>query len=106
QHLVTPKLIKLLYDFKVSSVNLQGCYIPYHESQDFKDISKIDSGGYAAVYRNLPHSNNILIHKGVINIACLQGSDTKAPCGVIPYMEPKTFKLSKKSDIYSLGVLF
>ncbi|CAI2179804.1 18156_t:CDS:2, partial [Funneliformis geosporum] len=62
------------------------------------------------------HSNNILIHKGAIKIAdfafsCLQGLDTNAACGVIPYMEPKTFKdplfkLTKKSDIYSLGVLF
>jgi serine/threonine protein kinase len=43
----------------------------------------------------------------------LQGSDydTKA-CGVIPYMDPKIldpetpYNLTKKSDIYSLGVLF
>ncbi|CAI2176288.1 10967_t:CDS:2 [Funneliformis geosporum] len=45
--------------------------------------------------------------------ACLQGSGsvTKAARGVIPYMDPKIFEnplydLNKKSDIYSLGVLF
>ena len=45
--------------------------------------------------------------------ACQQGSDvdTKA-YGVIPYMDPKAldpktpYNLTKKSDIYSLGVLF
>ncbi len=45
--------------------------------------------------------------------ACLQGSDVDAKVyGVIPYMDPKAldpktpYNLTKKSDIYSLGVLF
>ncbi|CAI2181517.1 17551_t:CDS:2 [Funneliformis geosporum] len=187
------------HDFKVPSVKLQGRYILYHESQDFKDVSKIDSGGYAAVYlahwkitktklaikkfvenstkeiilneihimeimrRKVNFHPNIIRFFGITKLkeelnyalileyadggtlgkylrdnaktfkwkrqlefandmasaikisdfgcSCLQGSDTKAACGVIPYMEPKTFKdplfkLTKKSDIYSLGVLF
>ncbi|CAG8661008.1 6743_t:CDS:2 [Funneliformis caledonium] len=31
-------------------LNLQGCDIPIHESQDFKDFSEIGTGGYASVY--------------------------------------------------------
>ena len=60
-----------------------------------------------------------MIHQHSIKLADFgrsfqQGSDcnnTKA-CGVIPYMDPKIFdpeiqyKLTKKSDIYSLGVIF
>ena len=45
--------------------------------------------------------------------ACQQGSDVDNKAyGVIPYMDPKTldpktpYNLTKKSDIYSLGVLF
>ncbi|CAB5359902.1 unnamed protein product [Rhizophagus irregularis] len=69
------------------------------------------------IHRDL-HPNNILVHQHTIKItdfgrSCLQGSacDTKA-YGVIPYMDPQIldpeipYNLTKKSDIYSLGVLF
>ncbi|GES93519.1 kinase-like domain-containing protein [Rhizophagus clarus] len=69
------------------------------------------------IHRDI-HPNNILIHGHTIKLAdfgqsCLQGSnvDTKA-FGVIPYMDPKMldqqipYNLTKKSDIYSLGVIF
>ncbi|CAB4375554.1 unnamed protein product [Rhizophagus irregularis] len=65
------------------------------------------------------HPNNILIHKDTIKLAdfgrsCQKGSSnhTEAACGVIPYMDPKFFeenhsyRLTEKSDIYGLGVLF
>ncbi|RIA87400.1 kinase-like domain-containing protein [Glomus cerebriforme] len=68
------------------------------------------------------HSKNILIHQiqpnqHAIKLAdfgssFLQGCNTKftKACGVVPYMDPKIFEshlynLTKKSDIYSLGVL-
>ncbi|CAI2170435.1 19994_t:CDS:10 [Funneliformis geosporum] len=69
------------------------------------------------IHRDL-HPDNILIHQGTIKLAgfgCsrLQGSNlyTKVSRGVIPYMDPKflenhSYDLTKKSDIYSLGVLF
>ncbi|CAG8750296.1 2669_t:CDS:1, partial [Funneliformis caledonium] len=37
-------------DLKVTFVKLQGCDIPYHESQDFKELTKISIGAYASVY--------------------------------------------------------
>ena len=62
-----------------------------------------------------------MIHQHSIKLAdfgrsCIQGSDYYTyiqPHGVIPYMDPKIFNiketesynLTKKSDIYSLGVL-
>ncbi|PKY28966.1 kinase-like protein [Rhizophagus irregularis] len=64
------------------------------------------------------HPNNILIHKDTIKLAdfgrsCLKGSDsnTAGAYGLIPYMDPKFFetnshRLTEKSDIYSLGVLY
>jgi serine/threonine protein kinase len=58
-----------------------------------------------------------LINKGTIKIAdfeCsyLKGSDSNTgSCDVIPYVDPKCFethsyRITEKSDIYSLGVLF
>lgn len=68
------------------------------------------------------HPNNILIHHGTIKIAdfgCarLEGSDYQTKTfGVIPYIDPNilniqgierdSYILTKKNDIYSLGVLF
>ncbi|RGB24319.1 kinase-like domain-containing protein [Rhizophagus diaphanus] len=65
------------------------------------------------------HPDNVLIHQHSIKIAdfrcsCLHGSainKKEKVYGVIPYMDPKILKdqscdLTKKSDIYSLGVLF
>ncbi|UZO28717.1 uncharacterized protein OCT59_022231 [Rhizophagus irregularis] len=66
------------------------------------------------------HPNNILIHKDSIKLAdfgcsCLKESDDNPGAhGVIPYMDPKFFennennsyRITEKSDIYSLGVLF
>ncbi|RIA81746.1 kinase-like domain-containing protein [Glomus cerebriforme] len=63
------------------------------------------------------HPNNILIHRDSIKLAdfgCsrLQRSNChKETYGVMTYMDPKTlndhsYKLTRKSDIYSLGVLF
>ncbi|RIA95857.1 kinase-like domain-containing protein [Glomus cerebriforme] len=65
------------------------------------------------------HPKNILVHQHTIKLAdfgrsCLQESDCYIKAyGVIPYVDPMLFDnkghsycLTKKSDIYSLGVLF
>ncbi|RGB30690.1 kinase-like domain-containing protein [Rhizophagus diaphanus] len=65
------------------------------------------------------HPENILIQKDTIKLAdfgcsCLKGSYNNTEVrGVIPYIDPKFFEtqnrsygLTEKSDIYSLGVLF
>ncbi|GES79932.1 kinase-like domain-containing protein [Rhizophagus clarus] len=63
------------------------------------------------------HSNNILISKGTIKLAdfgcsCLKGSNRNSQVqGVLPYVDPRCFethsyRITEKSDIYSLGVLF
>uniref|UniRef100_U9SIX5 Protein kinase domain-containing protein n=1 Tax=Rhizophagus irregularis (strain DAOM 181602 / DAOM 197198 / MUCL 43194) TaxID=747089 RepID=U9SIX5_RHIID len=69
------------------------------------------------IHRDI-HPNNILIHELTIKLAdfgrsCLQGSDVDTEVfGVIPYVDPKMldpkipYNLSKKSDIYSMGVIF
>ncbi|PKY48624.1 kinase-like protein [Rhizophagus irregularis] len=69
------------------------------------------------IHRDI-HPNNILIHGRTIKLAdfgrsCLQGSDVDTGVfGVIPYVDPKMldpkipYNLSKKSDIYSMGVIF
>jgi len=68
------------------------------------------------IHRDI-HPDNILIHGYTIKLAdfgrsCLQGSDVDTKTyGVIPYMDPKMldpktpYNLTKKSDIYSLGVV-
>uniref|UniRef100_U9URI3 Uncharacterized protein n=2 Tax=Rhizophagus irregularis (strain DAOM 181602 / DAOM 197198 / MUCL 43194) TaxID=747089 RepID=U9URI3_RHIID len=69
------------------------------------------------IHRDL-HSANVLIHQKSIKLAdfglsrkIAEGSkDTSKICGIIPYIDPKSFsdenyKLSKKSDVYSIGVL-
>ncbi|RGB28664.1 kinase-like domain-containing protein [Rhizophagus diaphanus] len=69
------------------------------------------------IHRDI-HPNNILIHERTIKLAdfgrsCLQGSELDTGVfGVIPYVDPKMldpkipYNLSKKSDIYSMGVIF
>ncbi|PKY53723.1 kinase-like protein [Rhizophagus irregularis] len=65
------------------------------------------------------HPNNILIHKDTVKLAdfgrsCLKGSgrSNTQVWGVTPYVDPKMldqkipYKMSEKSDIYSLGVIF
>ncbi|GBC02390.1 hypothetical protein RclHR1_00460028 [Rhizophagus clarus] len=62
------------------------------------------------------HPKNILIHQNTIKLAdfgCsrLQGTECHfEPRGIIPYTDPKILNaksdLTKKSDIYSLGVVF
>ncbi|GBC06524.1 hypothetical protein RclHR1_00690014 [Rhizophagus clarus] len=72
------------------------------------------------IHRDL-HANNVLIHQKSIKLADFglskkiaeASSDTSKIHGVIPYIDPKGFnsqnnenyKLNKKSDIYSIGVL-
>ncbi|CAB4393188.1 unnamed protein product [Rhizophagus irregularis] len=69
------------------------------------------------LHRDL-HANNILIHKKNIKLAdfglskkiAQQSSNTSRILGVVPYTDPKSFmnenyKLNKKSDVYSVGVL-
>jgi serine/threonine protein kinase len=66
----------------------------------------------------LQHGNNILIHQKNIKLADFglskklvkASSSTSKLLGVIPYVDPKSFdkenyKLNKKSDVYSIGVL-
>ncbi|CAB4432623.1 unnamed protein product [Rhizophagus irregularis] len=69
------------------------------------------------IHRDI-HPNNILIHGHTIKLAdfgrsCLQESDVDTEVfGVIPYVDPKMldpkipYNLTKKSDIYSMGVIF
>ncbi|GBC08662.1 hypothetical protein RclHR1_00830013 [Rhizophagus clarus] len=70
------------------------------------------------IHRDL-HGNNILIHQKNIKLADfglskkiveVSASNTSKLLGVIPYVDPKSFnkenyKLNKKSDVYSVGVL-
>ncbi|GBC43948.2 uncharacterized protein OCT59_014828 [Rhizophagus irregularis] len=72
---------------------------------------------YDIIHRDI-HPNNILVHGHVIKLAdfgrsCIQGSDVDTEVfGVLPYVDPKMldkkipYNLSKKSDIYSMGVTF
>ncbi|PKC12291.1 kinase-like protein [Rhizophagus irregularis] len=73
---------------------------------------------YDIIHRDI-HPNNILIHGHTIKLAdfgrsCLQelNVDTEGVFGVIPYVDPKfldpkiPYNLTKKSDIYSMGVIF
>src|SRR5437763_86273 len=74
----------------------------------------------------MKHANNILMHQKTIKLADFglskeiaeASSNTSKMFGVIPYMDPKSFnnrynnnnqgknyKLNKKSDIYSIGVI-
>ncbi|GBC43732.2 kinase-like domain-containing protein [Rhizophagus irregularis DAOM 181602=DAOM 197198] len=70
------------------------------------------------IHRDL-HANNILIHQKTIKLADFglskeaskETSNSSQIFGVIPYIDPKRFiiekyKLTKKSDVYSIGVLF
>ncbi|RGB31320.1 hypothetical protein C1646_764207 [Rhizophagus diaphanus] len=69
------------------------------------------------IHRDL-HANNILIHQDNIKLADFglskkiaeASSDTSKILGIIPYVDPKkindrNYKLNKKSDVYSIGVL-
>ncbi|RGB24700.1 kinase-like domain-containing protein, partial [Rhizophagus diaphanus] len=73
--------------------------------------------GKDIIHRDL-HGNNILIHQKNIKLAdfglskkIVEASSNTSVLGVIPYMDPKSFdgkkiyKLNKKSDVYSVGVL-
>ncbi|RGB28661.1 kinase-like domain-containing protein [Rhizophagus diaphanus] len=68
------------------------------------------------IHRDI-HPNNILVHGHAIKLAdfgrsCIQGSDVDTEVfGVLPYMDPKRLDkkipyLTRKSDIYSMGVIF
>ncbi|GES82577.1 kinase-like domain-containing protein [Rhizophagus clarus] len=69
------------------------------------------------IHRDL-HANNILIHQKNIKLADFglskkideKSSNTSKIIGVIPYIDPKSldnrnYKLNKKSDVYSIGVV-
>ena len=78
-----------------------------------------------AIFVQLKHANNILIHQKSIKLAdfglskkITESSNMSEIFGVVPYVDPKSFnnqnnicnksknyKLNKKSDVYSVGVL-
>src|ERR1051325_3762049 len=81
-----------------------------------------------ATFIQLKHANNILIHQKSIKLAdfglskkIAESSNMTEIFGVVPYVDPKSFnnqsnicnksnksknyKLNKKSDVYSVGVL-
>jgi serine/threonine protein kinase len=66
----------------------------------------------------LKHANNILVHQKNIKLADFglskkiaeASSDSSKILGVLPYVDPKklnnrNYRLNKKSDIYSVGVI-